>query len=97
KRNLDRPVESPVIYLHSSSKGGCQVDVFQAQALPQGARVGAPSLGKWWYAQGTVAFSIPYGIGVRFDDYPYPSERDLHSFDDMDKELLSALVVLDEE
>lgn len=72
------------------------VDVFRAQALPQGTRVGAPSLGKWWYAKGTVAFSIPYGLGVRFDDYPYPTERDLHSFDDMNRELLEALVMLDE-
>lgn len=71
------------------------MDLSAAQSLPQGTRVGAPSLNKWWYAKGTVAFSIPHGLGVRFDDYPYPSERDLHSFDDMGRELLEALVILE--
>lgn len=71
------------------------MDLNRAQALPEGTRVGAPSLGKWWYARGTVTFSIPHGLGVRFDDYPYPSEMDLHGFEDMGKDLLDALVVLD--
>jgi len=47
------------------------VDLNKAQTLEQGTRVGAPSLGKKWYATGTVAFNIPYGLGVRFDDYPW--------------------------
>jgi len=36
------------------------------------------------------------GLGVRFDDYPYPSDMDLHGFEDMSKELVDALVKLDE-
>jgi len=71
------------------------VDLNKAQTLEQGTRVGAPSLGKKWYATGTVAFNIPYGLGVRFDNYPYPNQRDLHSFEDMNKDLLDALVLLD--
>ncbi len=72
------------------------MDLNKAQTLERGTRVGAPSLGKKWYATGTVAFGIPYGFGVRFDDYPYPNEKDLHSFEDMGKDLLEALVILDE-
>jgi len=72
------------------------VDLQKAQSLPKGTKVGAPSLGKRWYARGTVSFSIPHGHGVRFDDYPYPSKVDLHSFDDMGNELLNALVILEE-
>ena len=72
------------------------MDILKAQTLPEGTRVGAPSLGKWWYAKGTVMFSIPHGLGVRFDDYPYPSDMDLHGFEDMGKDLLDALVKLDE-